>query len=103
MNFAGAFVNQKQAARNQNQITARYFLAKNTEKWRGQPHNPRQNEQQANAHKHRHKQADAPGDFLLGFGQLVDQNRNKNNVVDAQHQLKQGQGGKSDPDLRIGQ
>src|SRR3569623_610088 len=35
--------------------------------------------------------------------QLVDQNVNENDVIDAEHQLQQGLRGKSDPGLRVKQ
>jgi hypothetical protein len=42
-------------------------------------------------------------EFALVQRQLVDQDRDEDDVVDAQHQLQRGQGGEGDPDLGIGE
>ena len=101
MDLAGTFPDQEQTTDNQNQIATRYRLAENGKKRFGQSNQPGQKKQQPNTHEHGHEQTNAPGDLLLRFGQLVHQNRNKNNVVNAQHQLQHGQGSKGNPDLRV--
>ena len=55
------------------------------------------------AHEHREEQADAPRRLALRGRQLVDQDRDENDVVDAEHELERRQREKRDPDLRIGQ
>ncbi len=59
--------------------------------------------QQAHAHEHGQEQADAARSLALGGWQLVHQDGNENDVVDAEHQLERGQREEGDPDLGIGE
>jgi hypothetical protein len=50
-----------------------------------------------------HEQADAAREFAPFFGQLVHQDRDEDDVVDAQHEFQRGERGEGDPGLRVGQ
>ena len=67
------------------------------EQRRGQPDQPGQHEQEPDAHEHREEQADAPRELAPLGRQLVDQDRDEDDVVDAEHELERGQRGKGDP------
>ena len=68
-----------------------------------QADDPGQDQQQADPHEHRQEQADHARLPLLLGRQLVDQDRDEDDVVDAQHQLERGQRQEGDPGLRVGQ
>jgi hypothetical protein len=65
----------------------------------GQADDPRQHQQQADAHEHRQEQAEPAGELLLLARQFVDQDGDENDVVDTQDQFQRGQGEKGDPDF----
>jgi hypothetical protein len=67
------------------------------------PDDPGQHQQQADAHEHGHEQTQAAREFAPLGWQLVHQDRDEDDVVDAQHQLERGERGKGDPGLGVGQ
>ena len=66
-----------------------------------QTNDDREQHQQSYAHEHRHEQTNATRHFLLRLGQFAHQDRDENDVVDAQHQLQHGQGGQSHPHMGV--
>ena len=70
---------------------------------RGQPDDPRDREQQQDAHHHREAEADDPGAVALLRRQPLDEDRDEDDVVDAEHDLEHRQGQQGDPRLGVGQ
>ena len=68
-----------------------------------QADDPGQHQQQADAHEHRHEQAEAAREFAPLLRQLVDQDRDEDDVVDAEHELERGERREGDPGLRVGE
>ena len=103
VDFHGRLPHQEQAARDEDEIPAGDLRAGDREQRRGEAHDPRQHQQQPDAHEHGEEQADAARVLALLALELVDQDRDENDVVDAEHQLERRQREKRDPNLRIGQ
>jgi len=98
-----ALGNQEQAAYQQDEVASRHLLAKDREKRLDQPHHPRQRKEQDDAHNQSEAEADESSSGLLFRRQLSGEDRDKNYVVDAEHELEQREREKSDPDLRVGE
>ena len=96
MNFLGALPQQEDTATEQNQITGRNRLAKNRGQRLGRTDNPREHQQQSDAHEHGKKQSDLAGFLALMFRQPVDKDGDENDVVDTKHQFQAGEGQESD-------
>ena len=67
----------------------------------GQLHYPGDRGKQAEAHKHRAHQADTTRAVLLIFREFGDNQRKKNNIVDAQHDFQNGERAESQPCIGI--
>ena len=103
VDLGGALPDQEQAAQDQDQVAPGDLHAEHAEQRRHQSDDPGQHQQQADAHEHRHEKPEAPRKLALFLRQLVHQDRDEDDVVDAQHQFEQGQRGKGDPGLGVGQ
>ena len=57
----------------------------------------------ADAHDHREREADLAGLVLLLGRQLAGEDRDEDDVVDAEHDLEGGQREEADPGLRVGE
>ncbi len=91
------------AARDQDQIAAGNLLTEDGEKRLDQPADPGEQEQEPDAHEHGEGEADPSRELAARLGQLVHEDRDENDIVDAEHELERRQREKSDPGLRIGQ
>ena len=91
------------AAREQDDVAAGDLLAQHGEHGRREAHQPGEREQQADAHEHGEPEADAPRELAPLRRQAIDQDRDEDDVVDAEHELERSQREESDPRLRIGQ
>jgi len=66
-----------------------------------EPHDPGDGEQQADAGQHGHGQADLARLGLQGLGQVVGDDDDEDDVVDAKDDLEAGQGQEGDDALRF--
>ena len=97
-----ALPEQEQAAADEDEVAARDLLPEHAEQRLGQPHDPGQRQQQQDARAHRERQAE-PARKVAPFGrQPADQDRDEDDVVDAEHDLECGQRGQGDPGVGIG-
>jgi len=96
-----AFPQEEQPAGNEDQVAAGDLQAEQCKERCGEPDNPRERDQQSDAHEHREKQAEAARQFPVLPRQLVDEDRNEDDVVDAEHQFQRGERGERDPGLRV--
>ncbi len=71
------------------------------DKRRGQPHDPRDGGKQRKARPERQRQPDLPRPRLLLQGQPPDEDREKDQVVDAEHDLQQRERQQACPNLWI--
>src|SRR3546814_16655517 len=62
---------------------------------RRQPDEPGNHRKQREAHDQRQRDADAPGSLPLGFGQFVGDNRDEDEVVDAEDRSEERSVGKA--------
>ena len=69
----------------------------------GQGHHPADAQQQQDAHAHGREDAHAAGAVALILGQLVGEDGDEDDVVDAEHDLERGQRQQRDPDLGVRQ
>ena len=88
---------QKQAARQQDQVATGKGFAQNREQWRCEGDQPGHHTEQAEAHDDRKTQADDAGLVTLMRGKFVCQNGNENQIVDAEDHLENDQGDQRDP------
>lgn len=95
------FPDQEQATAEQHQVAAADALTEYAEKLARQTHHPGQREQQCQARKHREGQAEPPGLVALLGRQPADQDRNEDDVVDAENDLERRQHREGDPDVRV--
>ncbi len=101
MHLHGALPDQEQAATDENDVAPGEGGLEKGEQRFGHADDVRQHQQQADAHEHRQEQPHLAGEFTLLFRQLVNNDRDEDDVVDTQYQFQRGQGEKSDPDFRI--
>ena len=97
MDLLCALPQQEYATAHENQIARRNWTPKERKQRLGRTNDPRQKQQERNAHEHGEKQAKFPGALASGRRQAIDKNGNKDDVIDAKHQLKRGQCKKRDP------
>ena len=103
VHLLGAFPQQEQATEEQDQVATGDALAKHHEQVGGQLHDPGDRQQQQDARDHGQRQAEDPSACLHMLGHAADQDRNHDDVIDAQDDLKGRQGEEGNPDFRIGQ
>jgi hypothetical protein len=66
-------------------------------------HHPGQREQQREARHHREAEAEPPCPVALRFGQPADQDRDEDDVVDAENDLERHQHKEGNPDVGVQQ
>ena len=91
VNLVRALGDQEEAADDENQVAAGNLLAERGEERGGQPHHPRNRQQQADADEHRQRQAQLARPLALLLRQLPRQDRDEDDVVDAEDDLEDGQ------------
>ena len=96
-----ALGDQEQATEEQDQVASGYLLPEQHEQRFGQAHDPGQRQQQQDARAHRQQQSETPRIVTLLHRQAVGQDRDKDDVVDPQHDLERRQGNEGDPDLGV--
>src|SRR5690606_30209309 len=101
MQLHRALGEQEDTAANQDQVSAREGELTDAEQRLGERNNPRDREKQSDPHHQRERQADHARLVALMRWQLVREDRNKDEVVDAENDLKDDKGPKTDPDIRI--
>ncbi|MNP58903.1 hypothetical protein D3C76_1538590 [compost metagenome] len=69
----------------------------------GEAHDPGDRQQQQDARDHGQGQAEDPGARLHVLGHAADQDRDHDDVVDTENDLKRREGEKGNPDFRAGQ
>ncbi|MNC69552.1 hypothetical protein D3C75_1202560 [compost metagenome] len=72
-------------------------MAKNLDHRRRQLNDERDGAEQAQAQDQRHADTDAPRLLPMLLGQFVGQDRNEDEVIDAEHDFHHYQGGQGDP------
>jgi site-specific DNA-cytosine methylase len=82
---------QEQASADQDEIASGDRAAQDIKKRRRQPDDPADAKQKQDAHPHRGQESHPPGPALLSPRKLARKNRNEDDVVDAEHDLKQRQ------------
>ena len=97
MDLGSRLPHQEQATGDQDHVFPRKRLAEDL-KYRGrQLHDKRDSAQQAQAQHQRHADADTARLSSVLFGQFVGENRDKDQVIDAQHDFHDDQGGQCHP------
>src|SRR6185503_20979274 len=91
---------QEQPADRQDQIASGELVAEDREEGGGQAAQPGQGKQQQDARAHRQQQAGAPRRQLLRRGQLSRQDRDEDDVVDAEDDLEKGERRQRDQGFR---
>ncbi|MCY1403093.1 hypothetical protein D9M71_182600 [compost metagenome] len=97
MQLHGGLEQQEHATEQHNQVTAGEGLVEHFEQRLGQRHHPGDARQQAQTHQQRQGQANKPRTVALRRWQLVRQDGDKYEVVDAEHQLQHDQGQQAKP------
>ncbi|OPZ68441.1 MAG: hypothetical protein BWY83_02319 [bacterium ADurb.Bin478] len=87
MNLMRAFADEKETAEDQNQVSSRDLLTQDREKRLGQPHQPGQGQQQADAGEHGQSQAHDPAVVALRDRQFSHQDGDEDDIVNAQNDL----------------
>ncbi|MNP30402.1 hypothetical protein D3C76_1234710 [compost metagenome] len=103
VDLLGAFPQQEQATEEQDQVAPGDAMAEDLEQVGSQAHDPGDRQQQEDARDHGQGQAEDPGTWLHVLGHAADQDRDHDDVVDPEHDLKRGEGEKGNPDFRAGQ
>ena len=101
VNLARRLVDQEEAAGDQDQVAPRDAMAQHREQRRGELHDVGDTAQQAEPQDDRQPDAGAPCPRALMLRQLVGQDGNEDQVVDAQHDFHDHQGRQSQPGIRV--
>src|SRR5829696_6694654 len=91
VDFERRLSEQEEPAADQDQVAAGNALAENREQRRRQAYYPRNRHQQQNAHHHRGHQPGAPRLQLIRRRQLARQDRDEDDVVDAENDFEEGE------------
>ncbi|MNJ16789.1 hypothetical protein D3C77_110550 [compost metagenome] len=103
VDLLGAFPQQEQATEEQDQVATGNTLVEHHKQVGGQTHDPGDRQQQEDSGDHSQGQAENPGALLHVLGHAADQDRDHDDVVDAENDLKGRQGKKGNPDFWAGQ
>jgi len=103
VDLRGALPEEEQAAGDQNHVSPRDSLVKDAEQRLGEPHEPGERRQEPDAHHHGKQQPEPPDGLSPRRRQLVGEDRDEDDVVDAEHQLERDQRQECEPGLRIAQ
>ena len=88
MDLLGALPEQKETARDQDDVPPGNGHGKDGEEGRGGADDPGQHQQQGNAHEHGEEQAQAPRHLPTLGRQPVHEDGDEDDVVDPQHELQ---------------
>src|SRR5262249_60207750 len=99
MDLIGTLGEEKQSPQKQNEITAGDRMLPHRQQRGGETQHPAQRKEQSNAHEHGQSQAYEPRRSPLLQRQFVDQNGDKNDVVNAEHDLEQSERQKPYPEV----
>jgi hypothetical protein len=91
---------QKHATDDQNEIAAGNILREKGEERPRQPDDPGNREQQRDPHRHGREQTCSPGTPLLGRWEFSRENRNEDDVVDAENDFEKSEGDECEQALR---
>lgn len=97
----GGLEQQEHATEQHDQVAAGEALAEYLEQRLGEGHHPRDARQQAQAHQQRQRQAEDPGAVAQVRRQLVGEDRDEHQVVDAEDDLQHDQGRQAEPGSRV--
>jgi hypothetical protein len=97
-----ALPQQEQPAEDQDQVAAGDLLHEREQRL-GQPHDPGERQQQQDARQHRQQQPQPPCQRAARLGKAPDQDRDEDDVVDAEHDLQRRQGRERDPGVGVGE
>src|SRR6266480_2232138 len=103
VNLAGALPQQEQAAQEEDQVAAGEGVAERAEQRPREPHDAGEREQQEDARHHGEREAHGTGARLLAGGQLTGQDRDEDDVVDAEDDLEHRQREQRDPGFGRGE
>ena len=92
MNLVGCLSQQEQTTEGQYQIAPGNVLSQHAEPGLDQPDNPGQREQQGQPSQHGKANTQPARQFTLLRRQAAYQNRNENDVIDAEHYFERQQG-----------
>ena len=76
-------------------------MSENVEKGIGEIGDPVDGQQEGDAHEHRQRESDNARLIALIHGQAIGQDRDENDIVDAEHDFERGQCQQRDPDIRV--
>ena len=97
VNLAGALPQKEQAPQEEDEIAAGEGVAERAEQRPREPHDAGEGEQQEDARHHGEREAHGTGARLLAGGQLTGQDRDENDVVDAEDDLEHREREQRDP------
>jgi hypothetical protein len=103
VDLLGGLPDQEQAAGDQDQVAPGEAVAERGEDRLGEPHDDRDGPQQRQAHDQGGADAEAAGPGPLVLGQLVGEDRDEDQVVDAEHDLHHDQRDEGHPGGRVGE
>jgi hypothetical protein len=95
------FVDQEQPADDQDQVASADLVTQEAEERLRQPHHPHDREQQRDAGQHRDRQPQLARLRALVRRDFVGEDRDEDDVVDAEHDLEHRQGRERDPGFRV--
>lgn len=101
MYLVRALKEQEEAADDQYQISSRDRISKDGEERRRQTHHPREREEQYHAHHESEREPDETRTRLILFRKTSRQDRDEDDVVNAQDKLEQRKRQERDPNIRV--
>ena len=103
MDLGRGLPQQEEATTDEDHVAPRELVPGNGEERFGQADDPGDRQQQQDPHPHRQTQADVPRLIALGRRQALHEDRDEDDVVDAEHDLEHGQRQQGDPGLGGGE
>ncbi|MNV36233.1 hypothetical protein D3C71_1277030 [compost metagenome] len=97
MDFGRRLPQQEQTTGDQDHVFPGERVAENLDHRRGQLDNERDGAEQAQSQDQRHADTNAPRFLPVLLGQFVGQDRDEDQVIDAEHDFHHHQGGQGDP------
>src|SRR5215831_20860546 len=88
VNFGRCLRQQEQTTTDQDKIAPGDRTPQDVKKRRGQPNDPDNGKQKQNTHPDRGQESRPPSAALLSRRKLARKNRNENDIVDSEHDLK---------------
>ena len=103
VNFMRRFGKQKHAAADQDDVAPGYFYAENAKQGCREAHEPGQRGEHDHAEDERKGEANQTGAASLVLGEPGGEDRDENEIVDAEHDLERGQRHEGRPRIGVGQ